>query len=251
MGRVHRKIRKDILMTHKTRDKLKELTTWFRKMKIGAEIARDEIYFEHEKAKNLIEHIYSYWTDKERLNAELTKEKEKIQYKIKATKEMMEALDITIELLHEWSISNFEYPPSEAQLKGMLYFCTKNEWGIYYKPMDADNRHKVETIISDYLYLKSESDKEEMYMPLISQFYGILIYIHERIGDRNHEPHFLAKFGDFEAIYDIESNRADGELPRKQNKLVEAWALLHQDEINAAWIAWNDNKEIIKIEGLK
>jgi len=231
-------------VNEKTRNKLKELTTWFRKMKIGAVIANEEIYPGREKSRSLISHIYNFWTDKEQI------ETEQVKYKIEATKTMMETLDISINLLHEWSISNFEYPPTENQLKGMLYFCAKNEWGIYFEPLSTDNRHLIETIISDYLYLKSESDKEATYMPLISQFYGILIYIHERTGDRHHEPYFRAKYGKFEAVYDIESNRVEGELPRKQNKLVEAWALLHQDEINAAWIAWNDNKEIIKIQGL-
>jgi len=31
----------------------------------------------------------------------------------------------------------------------------------------------------------------------------------------------------------------------------EAWAVLHEDELNAAWIAWSESREVIKIEGLK
>jgi len=26
---------------------------------------------------------------------------------------------------------------------------------------------------------------------------------------------------------------------------------LHHDELNAAWVAWNENGEVIKIEGLR
>ena len=88
-------------------------------------------------------------------------------------------------------------------------------------------------------------------MPIVSQFYGILIYIYKEISGQHHIPHFHAKYGGYEGVYDFEGNRIEGDLPRKQNKLVEAWVVLHQDELNAAWIAWNESGEIIKIEGLR
>jgi hypothetical protein len=88
-------------------------------------------------------------------------------------------------------------------------------------------------------------------MPIISQFYGILIYIYKEIGGRHNLPHFHAKYAEYECVYDFEGNAIEGELPKKQNKLVEAWCMLHADELNAAWIAWNESGEIIKIEGLR
>jgi hypothetical protein len=27
--------------------------------------------------------------------------------------------------------------------------------------------------------------------------------------------------------------------------------MLHEDELNAAWVAWSENGEVIKIEGLR
>jgi len=42
-----------------------------------------------------------------------------------------------------------------------------------------------------------------------------------------------------------------GDLPRKQQKLIEAWCILHEAELNAAWTAWNEDGEAIKIEGLR
>ena len=87
-------------------------------------------------------------------------------------------------------------------------------------------------------------------MPLISQFYGVLIYIYAEINTQHHLPHFHAKYGEFEAVYDFDANCLSGKLPRKQQKLVEAWALLYVDELNAAWIAWQTHGELIKIRGL-
>ena len=88
-------------------------------------------------------------------------------------------------------------------------------------------------------------------MPLISQFYGILIYIYKEQGGKHKMPHLHAQYAEFEGVYDFDGNIIEGDLPRKQSKLVEAWALLHSDELNAAWRAWNESGEIIKIEGLR
>jgi len=88
-------------------------------------------------------------------------------------------------------------------------------------------------------------------MPIISQFYGILIYIYMEIGVQHNIPHFHAKYAEHEGVYDFDGNIIKGGLPKKQNKLVEAWSMLHTDELNAAWTAWNESGEIIKIDGLK
>jgi hypothetical protein len=86
---------------------------------------------------------------------------------------------------------------------------------------------------------------------MLSHFYGILIYIYKELGGKHHMPHFHAQYAEHEAIYDFDANLIEGSLPRKQQKLVEAWAILHTDELNAAWKAWNEHGEIIKIEGLR
>jgi len=88
-------------------------------------------------------------------------------------------------------------------------------------------------------------------MPIISQFYGILIYIYKEMGGKHNKPHFHAKYAEYEGVYDFEGNLITGDLPTKQRKLVEAWCVLHTDELNAAWIAWNESGEAIKIEGLR
>jgi len=88
-------------------------------------------------------------------------------------------------------------------------------------------------------------------MPIISHFYGILIYIYKETGGRHNMPHFHAQYAEYECVYDIEGNIIEGILPKKQSKLVEAWCLLHNDELRAAWKAWNESGVIIKIEGLR
>jgi hypothetical protein len=88
-------------------------------------------------------------------------------------------------------------------------------------------------------------------MPLISSFFGILILIYTEDGGKHKLPHFHARYAEHEGVFDLEGNMLEGELPKKQRKFVEAWVLLHEDELNAAWTAWNEYGETIKIEGLK
>ncbi len=65
-------------------------------------------------------------------------------------------------------------------------------------------------------------------MPVISQFYGILIY-----------------------IINIKGKVLNGKIPKRQKKLVDAWIELHTEELKAAWYALNNDGEIIKIKGLE
>jgi hypothetical protein len=49
----------------------------------------------------------------------------------------------------------------------------------------------------------------------------------------------------------MDGNIMAGSLPKKQQKMVDAWVAIHEDELKAAWKAYNENGEIIKIKGLE
>jgi uncharacterized protein DUF4160 len=58
-------------------------------------------------------------------------------------------------------------------------------------------------------------------MPLISSFYGILIYMYWQ---DHAPPHFHALYGEFEAQIDIATlNIINGSLPKTAHKLVREW----------------------------
>lgn len=88
-------------------------------------------------------------------------------------------------------------------------------------------------------------------VPVISQFYGILIYIYLEIGGHHHKPHIHAKYGEYEISITIDGEHINGNMPNKQIKLIEAWIEIHKEEIIAAWYAYNNDGEIIKIKGLE
>ncbi len=88
-------------------------------------------------------------------------------------------------------------------------------------------------------------------MPLISSFLGILIYMFKEKYSPHHKPHIHAVFAGDKMSIASDGEILAGNLPRKQQKYVEAWVALREDEINAAWVALNENSEIIKIKGLE
>ena len=88
-------------------------------------------------------------------------------------------------------------------------------------------------------------------MPLISQFYGILIYLYKEIGGHHNQPHIHIKYNEYEMSMTLDGKILEGNLPNKQKKIVEAWRVVHEDELKAAWYAYNNDGEIVKIKGLE
>ena len=55
-------------------------------------------------------------------------------------------------------------------------------------------------------------------------------------GGQHYRPHFHAHYGDDVAIYSLSPlELIAGSLPRRQQRLVEAWAELHEEELLADW----------------
>lgn len=67
-------------------------------------------------------------------------------------------------------------------------------------------------------------------------FFGIIIRMYF-VDNKEHKlPHIHAQYNEFEAIYAILSGEIlDGDLPRRQAKLVEAWIEIHKDDLLADW----------------
>ena len=88
-------------------------------------------------------------------------------------------------------------------------------------------------------------------MPIISQFYGIIIRMFFKDTEKHHIPHFHAIYGDNEASYSLDGEILAGNLPIKQNKLVVAWAALHYDELVALWKLTQEEDTYFTIKGLE
>ncbi len=85
-------------------------------------------------------------------------------------------------------------------------------------------------------------------MPGVSRFFGIVIYMYYN----DHAPaHFHAVYGDFEAVYTIETLEVmRGDLPRRAHALVIEWAVLHRYELRENWQRARDMETLRQIEPL-
>lgn len=91
--------------------------------------------------------------------------------------------------------------------------------------------------------------KGDEQMPTISMFYGIIIRMYNN-GEHN-PPHFHATYQEYNAIFNMDGELTDGEMPKKQLKLISAWAEIHRDELLANWELAMNEQPLYKIDPLR
>jgi hypothetical protein len=85
-------------------------------------------------------------------------------------------------------------------------------------------------------------------MPVITMFYGIIITMY---WDDHLPPHFHASFGEYKDLFDLDGNIIDGDFPTDKRKLVDAWIVLHKEELAANWELARDKENVMPIAPLK
>lgn len=88
-------------------------------------------------------------------------------------------------------------------------------------------------------------------MPELSRFYNIVIKMVFSDEGRHSKPHFHVHYAEYEASVGIDGELLAGSLPVKQLKLVQAWAVIHEEELYAAWNKAVRNIPFGKIAPLK
>ena len=87
-------------------------------------------------------------------------------------------------------------------------------------------------------------------MPELSHFYGITITMHWDEGHHG-RPHFHARYGEHKASCDLAGNIIVGRLPQRQLRLVQAWAVIHDEELAADWELAASEKPLNPIDPLR
>ena len=89
-------------------------------------------------------------------------------------------------------------------------------------------------------------------MPEICRFFGIIIRMYAEPQAPHHRPHFHAYYQEAVGVYAIDTiELIAGQLPRRQHRLVEAWAELHQRELLADWERLQSGQIPFKIDPLQ
>ncbi len=70
--------------------------------------------------------------------------------------------------------------------------------------------------------------------------------------DRHHRPHIHARYQGANASIAIDdASLLDGDLPRRQLRLVQAWIEIHRDELLANWDLATAGDTLFRIDPLK
>ena len=72
-------------------------------------------------------------------------------------------------------------------------------------------------------------------MPELSRFQGMIIKLIFLDNEKHHKPHVHVYYGEYEASVGIDGELLSGSLPIKKLKLIQAWMILHEDELYKAW----------------
>ncbi|MBQ7219996.1 MAG: DUF4160 domain-containing protein [Synergistaceae bacterium] len=85
-------------------------------------------------------------------------------------------------------------------------------------------------------------------MPVISMFYGIIIYMN---WNDHMPPHFHAKYHEFRGIFTLTGELLEGNIPARQMRQIKVWAELHYDELEADWEVSRQDEPLYRIDPLK
>jgi hypothetical protein len=88
-------------------------------------------------------------------------------------------------------------------------------------------------------------------MPELSRFLGIIIRMFTETGAQHHVPHLHAYYQDYRATFQLDNGELlAGSLPRRQQRLVEAWIELYQVELLENWFLVDAGEPIKKVPPL-
>lgn len=87
---------------------------------------------------------------------------------------------------------------------------------------------------------------------VIAMFYGIIVSMYYFDNRRHQRPHIHVRYQDEEVVLSIpEGDILEGELKANKMKLVQAWIVIHQDELMANWELAREGQSVFRIDPLK
>lgn len=78
-------------------------------------------------------------------------------------------------------------------------------------------------------------------------FYGIIVRM---FYDDHNPPHFHVNYENYSALFNFDGTLIEGKIPKRQQKLIEAWVLLHKDELIANWNLLKNNEPLFYVKPL-
>ena len=92
---------------------------------------------------------------------------------------------------------------------------------------------------------------QELTVPILSVFYGLIIYMFNEEGGQCHLPHIHVETTQGTAVVALNGKILKGGLPANKRRLLQVWMELHREELETNWLLVSKGEPHIKIEGLK
>ena len=88
-------------------------------------------------------------------------------------------------------------------------------------------------------------------MPILSLFYGIIVRMYMETSGRHNKPHIHAEYSGSEVVITLDGDVLEGSLPSTKMKLLQAWMVIHQEDLQANWKLLSNGEQSFKIDPLK
>ena len=88
-------------------------------------------------------------------------------------------------------------------------------------------------------------------MPVLSTFFGIIVRMYKENSGKHNIPHIHAEYAGDEAVIALDGTVLEGEIPRAKMKLVEAWMVIHHEDLEANWKLLSNGEQFFRIDPLR
>ncbi|MDT3700852.1 MAG: DUF4160 domain-containing protein [Thermincola sp.] len=88
-------------------------------------------------------------------------------------------------------------------------------------------------------------------MPVLSTFFGIIVRMYKENSGRHKKPHIHAEYSGDEIVVSLDGEILEGSIPANKLKLLEAWMVIHYDDLEANWKLLSNGEQFFRIDPLR
>ena len=88
-------------------------------------------------------------------------------------------------------------------------------------------------------------------MPVLSTFFGIIVRMYREVGGKHNVPHIHAEYSGDEVAVALDGTVLEGEIPKNRMKLLEAWMVIHREDLEANWKLLTNGEQFFGTDPLK
>jgi len=84
-------------------------------------------------------------------------------------------------------------------------------------------------------------------MPVLSTFFGIIVRMYKEASGKHNMPNIHAEYSGDEVVVALDGTVLEGKIPVAKMKLLEAWIVIHQDDLEANWKLLSNGEQFFRM----